>query len=76
MWFVVAVVALVLAMALVALRRRSRRRRGPTFSELSREDQTQEMRNRESHGTHLGSREGVKHHGSEFFSDRWGAGPG
>jgi len=50
---------------------RARRSRS-AFTELSRDDQVQAMRNREGRGTHHGSREAAKHHGSGFLGQKLG----
>ena len=50
------------------------RRAGPAFDDLSREDQVEVMRNREAGPDRHASREGAKHHGSEFFGNRFGGG--
>ncbi|MET0448119.1 MAG: hypothetical protein ABW004_06915 [Aeromicrobium sp.] len=72
MWIVIAVIALIVVAVAVGLRRRAARRAGPAFSELSREDQVQAMRNREAGPTHLGSREGTKGRASGGLGQRLG----
>lgn len=52
-------------------KRRVRRSR-PAFNELSREDQVEVMRNREGGSDRQASHEGAKHHGPEFFNNKFG----
>lgn len=73
MWFVIALPALVvIATALILRRRASVRRTGPAFSDLSREDQVQVMRNLEGGAVRHAERDGAKHYGAGRFGETGG----
>ncbi|KQX75806.1 MULTISPECIES: hypothetical protein [Aeromicrobium] len=75
MWFVIIVAALVVVVAGLVLRRHRRvGRTGPSFDELSRDEQVQVMRHAEGRAVRRGDREGAKHRGDGRFGET--AGPG
>jgi hypothetical protein len=75
MWFVIVLAALVvIAGGLVLRRRRSASHSRPSFSELSRDEQVQIMRNVEGGATRHGDREGAKHRNGGRSSESLGPG--
>lgn len=68
MWIVISLVVTVIAVLMAVRHRRTAR---TAFDRLSRDDQVQEMRNREGGDAHRGSRDGAK---SRALGEHFGSG--
>ncbi len=76
MWWFIVISALVVVVAGVALLKRRSRRAGPSFNELSREDQVEFMRNRQGGGPLNGAHEVTKNQASRDTGNKFGTGGG